>query len=67
MIEFLTMKEVAKMLRVHPVTVNRYCDQGKLTYYQIGHRKRFVREDILQYLEGEKRHAENSENPFNAE
>jgi excisionase family DNA binding protein len=66
--EFMTMKEVAELLRVHPVTINRYCKQGKLTYYQVGCRKRFVKEDIDNYLEGEKCHAkENSENPFSAD
>jgi len=65
MTEFLTMKEVAKRLKVHPVTVNRYCKQGKLTYYQVGCRKRFLEEDVNKYLEGAKCHAkENSEHPF---
>ena len=64
--EFLNMKEVAELLKVHPVTINRYCNQGKLTYYQVGARKRFVQEDIDNFIQGAKRHAkpENSENPF---
>ena len=64
--EFLTMKEVAEILGVHPVTINRYCKQNKLTYYQVGCRKRFLREDIENFIEGVKRDAtENSKNPFN--
>jgi len=64
--EFLTMKEVADILGVHPVTINRYCKQNKLTYYQVGCRKRFLREDIENFIEGVKCHAtENSKNPFN--
>ena len=65
--KFLTMKEVADMLGVHPVTINRYCNQNKLTYYQVGSRKRFLLEDVEIYIEGAKCHAtENSEDPFNA-
>jgi len=64
--EFLMMKEVAEMLSVHPVTVNRYCNQGLLAYYQVGARKRFVKEDVENFIKGAKRDAtENSKNPFN--
>ena len=66
--EFLMMKEVAEMLSVHPVTVNRYCKQGILTYYQVGQRKRFVKEDVENFIKGAKRDGtENSNNPFNTD
>lgn len=60
--EFLNMKEVAERLNVHPVTINRYCKQNKLTYYQVGARKRFKKEDIDKFIEGAKRHA--NKDPF---
>ena len=64
--DFLTVKEVADILGVHPISVNRYCKQNKLTYYQVGCRKRFTREDVDKYITEAKRHAKNSnEDPFN--
>jgi len=61
------MKQVAEILGVHPVTINRYCKDGKLTYYQVGTRKRFVKEDIDNYIKGAVRHATiATNNPFNA-
>ena len=65
--EFLNLKQTAEILGVHPVTIKRYCEQGKLTYYQVGARKRFLKEDITNFIEGAVRHAKHSENPFNAE
>lgn len=63
----MTKKEVANLLKVDPVTIDRYCKQKKIAYYQIGKRKKFLKADIDKYLEGAKRHAteENSDNPFN--
>lgn len=63
--EFLNMREVAEMLNVHPVTVNRYCAQKKLTFYQIGSRKRFKQEDITKFIEGVKHESgQTSKDPF---
>ena len=64
--EFITMQEAAILLDVNPVTVRRYCEQGKLSYYQIGSRKRFVKEDIENYIERSKCHATAEQNPFDA-
>jgi excisionase family DNA binding protein len=48
----LTTSGVAKMLYVHINTVRRWSDQGILKPYRIGPRgdRRFLREDIIQYL-----------------
>ena len=64
--DFLNMRQTAELLGVHPVTINRYCKLGKLTYYQVGSRKRFLKEDIEKFIKGAVRHASDSENPFNA-
>ena len=66
--DFLTKKQAAKLLNRHPVTINRYCEQEKLTYYQIGSRKMFLHEDIEKFLEESKHNAKtNSQNPFDVD
>ena len=65
--DYLNLKQAGELLGVHPVTVNRYCKDGILTHYQIGSRKRFLKEDIDQFIKGARRNAtENSGDPFNA-
>jgi len=67
MADFLTLKETAKKLGVHTATVSRYCDQGRITFYQVGERKKFKLEDIDNYIQGVKCDAtDTSENPFDA-
>ena len=64
--DFLNMRQTAELLGVHPVTINRYCKQGKLTYYQVGSRKRFLKDDIQNFIKGAVRHAAiPSKDPFN--
>ncbi|MCK4578024.1 MAG: helix-turn-helix domain-containing protein [Candidatus Marinimicrobia bacterium] len=66
--DFLTIKKVGELLGVHSVTINRYCKQGKLTYYQVGNRKRFLKEDVDKFIEGAVRNAtKESADPFNAD
>lgn len=62
--DFITMKKAAELLDVHPITINRYCKQKILTYYQVGPRKRFLKEDIDDFIKGAVRHANNSKDPF---
>ena len=66
--DFLNLRQVAEQLGVHPVTVNRYCKQGKLTYYQVGTRRRFLPEDIQKFIEGARRESQQDgvKNPFYA-
>jgi len=65
MSDFLNMKETADRLGVHPITINRYCKAGRITYYQVGARKRFKPEDVQNFIEGAKHDAaETSKNPF---
>ena len=68
--DFLNMRQTAVILGVHPATINRYCKDGKLTYYQVGSRKRFLKEDIETFIKGAVRHANvatKEQNPFNAD
>jgi excisionase family DNA binding protein len=48
----LTTSGVANMLYVHINTVRRWSDQGILKPYRVGPRgdRRFMRDDILEYL-----------------
>jgi excisionase family DNA binding protein len=49
----LTMREVSKLLRIHPNTLRRWCDRGRIRTYRIIPRgdRRFRREDIAHFLE----------------
>jgi excisionase family DNA binding protein len=49
----LTMGEVSRLLRVHPNTLRRWCDQGRIRAYRITPRgdRRFKRRDIARFLE----------------
>ena len=49
--EFLTVKEVAELLRVKPLTVYRMVKDGRLYGYSIGRNLRFKRQDIDVFLE----------------
>lgn len=53
--KFITMKEAAKRIGVHPVTLSRWAEKGKVTYYKLGTRKKFRPEDVEKILE-EARH-----------
>ena len=48
----LTVKEVARLLRVHSNTVRRWSDQGLIRAYRVSRRgdRRFKREDIAHFL-----------------
>jgi len=53
--EFYTVKELAKLLSVNPMTIYRMVDRGELPVYIIGGRaKRFRRDDIEEYLKAVK-------------
>ena len=49
--EFLTVKEVAERLRLHPQTVRNMIDRGELTGTRVGARRVLVSEpDLEQFL-----------------
>jgi excisionase family DNA binding protein len=46
--EWLTIREAATYLRVNVSTIYRWCDEGRLRYYELesGGGRRFKREDL---------------------
>jgi excisionase family DNA binding protein len=50
----LTLEEVSQLLYIHPNTLRRWSDSGKIKSYRIAARgdRRFKLEDIAQFLEG---------------
>ena len=52
--EILTVKEVAKYLRVSRVTIWRWCKQGVIPASQVGRSWRIRRDDLNQVLENPK-------------
>lgn len=53
MSEMLTIREVARILHVHPNTLRRWSNNGRLKAYRIAARgdRRFKREEIARFLE----------------
>jgi excisionase family DNA binding protein len=49
----MTIREVSELLHIHPNTLRRWCDSGRIRSYRITSRgdRRFKREDIAQFLE----------------
>ena len=48
----LTVEELAKILRLHPKTIYRLVEQGKLTCIRVGRNIRFSPDVIKQLSEG---------------
>ena len=50
--EFYSVKELAALLNVNPMTIYRMVQRGQITCYQIGRAKRFRRNDVELFLDG---------------
>lgn len=50
--EFLTTEEMAKWLRVHPVTILEAARKGQIPGRKVGRSWRFLRSEIREYLKG---------------
>jgi excisionase family DNA binding protein len=50
--KMLTVKEVAELLNIHPNTLRRWSEQGRITTYKINPRgdRRYKRSDIDKFL-----------------
>jgi excisionase family DNA binding protein len=51
--KMLTVKEVASLLNIHPNTLRRWSEQGRIATYKINSRgdRRFKRGDIEKFLD----------------
>jgi len=52
--DLLSRAEVMKLLKVSGVTLSKFTTAGKLTYYKIGRRLLFDREEILSEIKNQK-------------
>ena len=52
MSDMLTVREVARLLHVHPNTLRRWSNKGRISAYRITQRgdRRYKREEIAQFL-----------------
>ncbi len=52
--ELLTVREVARILHVHPNTLRRWSDKGLLKAFRITERgdRRYMRQDVAHFLRG---------------
>jgi len=48
----LTLREVARMLRIHPNTLRRWSNEGRIRAYRINSRgdRRFKREEVARFM-----------------
>jgi excisionase family DNA binding protein len=53
--EVLTLKEVSELLRVHPSTVHRMIEEGKIPAFKIGSAWRFLKHRIVRWLAEQRR------------
>lgn len=51
----MTIKDVAKYLSVHPMTIYKYAKQGKIPAFKIGSDWRFHRKYIEEWIERQMR------------
>ncbi len=57
-IEFYTVDEVAKVLRLHPYTVRRLCREKRVPAFKFGGQWRFRRDEIDAWSKGKNVHKE---------
>lgn len=57
----LTVDEVAEYLRVHPMTVQRWCRSGSLTAAKVGRAYRIKKSDLDRWWEEHTQHGEGSD------
>jgi excisionase family DNA binding protein len=57
----LTVREVARILHVHPNTLRRWSNKGSIRAFRINDRgdRRFERDEVVRFLAELNRHADN--------
>ena len=50
--EFYSVKELAALLNVNPMTIYRMVQRGQIPCYQVGRAKRFHRHEVELFLDG---------------
>ena len=53
-LQFYTLQEVAKLLKVSYITVFRWVKAGKVIAYQVGNQHRIKKEDLDKFIEDSK-------------
>lgn len=53
--EILTLKQVAEFLQVSNITIQRAIQSGRLKAFKPGRDYRILKEDLIEFIEGEKR------------
>lgn len=51
--EFLTVRDLARLLKIDAKTIYRYVRQGLIPYVRIQSNIRFRRDEVLQWLEAQ--------------
>jgi excisionase family DNA binding protein len=61
--DMLTVREVARLLHVHPNTLRRWSNDGRLRPYRINSRgdRRYKREEITRFLDEINGHGDNGQ------
>ncbi len=49
-LKYLTTEEAARVLDIHPVTLRRYCKEGRIGFYLIGRTRRFTMEELKTFM-----------------
>lgn len=53
--ELLSPKELARILRISPVTAYKWAERGIIPHYKLGGVVRFARDDVLDFLQKRKK------------
>ena len=59
--KYLTVEEVADILRVSPRTVRRLCTDHKLSFYYVGSQIRILNDDLQNYLSKQRKEVNENE------
>jgi excisionase family DNA binding protein len=67
--EMLTIREVARLFHIHPNTLRRWSNSGRIRAYRITARgdRRFKREDIVRFLAESNGQGDDEQEPENGQ